>query len=249
MKPRKPVLTYRSFQDLKSLRAAKSVPLPLFPEFKFQVTEDEQSPDFEEKIFREAMEGVVPISRDERGEDIFEISSRNPVPPEDGGGERAEDMKTVSELTDLIENGTGFHISDTPEYIEGTGYRVSPEIARRLHRGDFAIQAHIDLHRFNVQNARIVFDRFLKWAVITAKRGVLIIHGRGLSSPSPESVLKAKVVEWLTRGPWRKWVVAYASARPCDGGAGATYLLLRQRPVSKRMKSGRKRLNRHTSFS
>jgi DNA-nicking Smr family endonuclease len=47
------------------------------------------------------------------------------------------------------------------------------------------------------------------------------------------------VEEWLTRGPWRKWVVAYSSARIYDGGAGATYVLLRERPVSKRFKLGK----------
>jgi len=73
--------------------------------------------------------------------------------------------------------------------------------------------------------------------VITGKTGVLIVHGRGLSSPF-EPVLKRKVVEWLTHGPWRKWVAAYASARICDGGAGATYVLLSPRPVSKRRKKG-----------
>jgi DNA-nicking Smr family endonuclease len=70
------------------------------------------------------------------------------------------------------------------------------------------------------------------------KTGILITHGRGLSSPL-EPVLKRKVVEWLTHGPWRKWVIAYSSARICDGGAGATYVLLRQRPISKRLKLGK----------
>jgi DNA-nicking Smr family endonuclease len=79
----------------------------------------------------------------------------------------------------------------------------------------------------------------LKWAVTTGKNGVLVIHGRGLSSPE-EPKLKGKVVEWLTRGPWRKWVVAYASARSCDGGAGATYVLLRRYPATRRLrKSGK----------
>jgi DNA-nicking Smr family endonuclease len=75
----------------------------------------------------------------------------------------------------------------------------------------------------------------MKWAVTYGNTGLLVTHGRGLSSPS-EPVLKKKVEEWLTRGPWRKWVVAYSSARKCDGGAGATYVLLRVRPVSKRFK-------------
>jgi DNA-nicking Smr family endonuclease len=87
----------------------------------------------------------------------------------------------------------------------------------------------------NAHEAREVLQEFLKRAIITGKRGVLIIHGRGLSSPS-EPILKEKVIEWLTHGPWRKWVIAYASARLCDGGAGATYVLLRRRPISKRLK-------------
>jgi DNA-nicking Smr family endonuclease len=134
-----------------------------------------------------------------------------------------------------VRYGTGFIVSDTPEYIEGTGYNVPLSIAKRLHRGDFSIQAHIDLHGLRVDDAQESFEEFLNWAVTTGRRGVLIVHGRGLSSPS-EPVLKNKVKEWLTRGPWRKWVVAYCSARKCDGGAGATYVLLRQRPVSKRSK-------------
>jgi DNA-nicking Smr family endonuclease len=48
--------------------------------------------------------------------------------------------------------------------------------------------------------------------------------------------LKTRVIEWLTRGPWRKWVAAYASARLHDGGTGATYVLLRARPVTNRVK-------------
>jgi DNA-nicking Smr family endonuclease len=97
----------------------------------------------------------------------------------------------------------------------------------------------VDLHGLTAEDAREVFEKFIKGAITTGKRGVLIIHGRGLSSPS-EPVLKKKVIEWLTRGPWRKWVVAYSSARFVDGGAGATYVLLRQRPVSKRLKKNKK---------
>jgi len=106
-------------------------------------------------------------------------------------------------------------------------------VARRLHRGDFSIQAHIDLHGFTVEYAKEAFDSFLRASINSGKRAVLIIHGRGLSSPG-EPVLKNKVREWLSQGYWLKRVIAYASAQSCDGGAGATYVLLRNRPVSKR---------------
>jgi len=139
-------------------------------------------------------------------------------------------------LDSLVKYGNGFIVSDTPEYIEGFGYNFSPEITKRLHRGDFSIQAHIDLHGLSAKEAYEVFKKFTKEAVLTGKRAVLIVHGRGLSSPA-QPVLKTKVLEWLTRGQWRKWVIAFASARPCDGGTGATYVLLRQRPLTKRLRN------------
>jgi DNA-nicking Smr family endonuclease len=226
MKPRKTSFTFKSFQEIKVVLDTKSL-----PDYQPMVTEkyqEQPSPDLEKDLFKKAMDGVTPISEKKYIEKISKIEL-----PE--GFKKKDDAETLKRLEDLVKYGTGFNVSDTPEYIEGTGYHVHPEIARRLHRGDYSIQAFVDLHGLLVEDAKEVFEKFLKWAVTTSKTGVLIIHGRGLSSPS-EPILKNKVIEWLTRGPWRKWVVAYSSARKCDGGAGATYVLLRQRPVSKRFK-------------
>jgi len=226
MKPRKHSFSFKSFQELKGILDTNSFPDHHPPELKSR--KKQLSPESEEELFKKAMEGVKPIYRKECVEKISKIEL-----PE--GFKKKEDVETLKKLKDLINYGAGFNVSDTPEYIEGTGYNVHSEIARRLHRGDFSIQAHIDLHGLRVEDAKEVFEEFLNWAVANDKRGILIVHGRGLSSPS-EPILKNKVIEWLTRGPWRKWVVAYSSARKCDGGAGATYVLLRQRPVSKRFK-------------
>jgi DNA-nicking Smr family endonuclease len=230
MKSSKASHTFKSFQDLEVLVKNKS--LPARREGIPKNHEIEQSPELEEKLFKEAMQGVKPIPKDKtiRRTVQIELPEKN---------RKREDADALEKLANLVRYGTGFTVSDTPEYIEGTGYHVSSSIAKRLHRGDFSIQAHIDLHGLHVDEAQETFETFLDWAVTTGKRGVLIIHGRGLSSPS-EPILKNKVKEWLTRGPWRKWVVAYCSARKCDGGAGATYVLLRQRPVSKRAKIRRR---------
>jgi DNA-nicking Smr family endonuclease len=143
----------------------------------------------------------------------------------------------VQRLKALIETGSGFVIADTPEYIEGIGYRVPPEVVQRLHQGHYAIQDYIDLHGHSVSEAHASFQCFMKKAVANGKTGVLIVHGRGLSSPD-EPVLKNRVYQWLTSGSWRKWVIAFSSARACDGGAGATYVLLRNTPMTKgRMKN------------
>jgi DNA-nicking Smr family endonuclease len=231
MKSSKSSFTFKSFQDLKALLENKPFSFPERHHADLIDHEEEQRPELEEELYKKAMEGVRPISRDKYVERIFQMEL-----PESSRDK--EDAEILEKLADLVKYGRGFNVADTPEYIEGTSYDVHPSVARRLHRGDYSIQAFVDLHGLLAEDAKEVFEKFLKWAVTTGKTGVLIIHGRGLSSPS-EPVLKRKVVEWFTRGPWRKWVAAYSSARICDGGAGATYVLLRARPVSKRLKRGR----------
>jgi DNA-nicking Smr family endonuclease len=54
---------------------------------------------------------------------------------------------------------------------------------------------------------------------------VRIVHGKGLRSSQKGPVLKNKVAGWLQQ---RDEVLAYASARPADGGTGAVYVLLRR---------------------
>ena len=247
MKSPKSTLCLKSFEEMKDLLENKSISFPDAPILSTRENEplpsdpppseesagmaQETAPESDEKLFKEAMEGVTPISRPN-------FVERGLPPPLPEKPETRAETEPLLKLKDLVQHGMGFEVADTPEYIEGTLYRVPPDVARRLHQGDFSIQAYINLHRFKVAEAKEAFERFIKWAVSTGKTGVLIVHGRGLSSPL-EPVLKQKVVEWLTRGPWRKWVVAYATARSCDGGAGATYVLLRRRPVSKRLKKSR----------
>ena len=188
--------------------------------------DDTSAPLNERELFLEAMADVEPIHREDRIEP-------NGMPCISIDSENDTDKEALQQLNNLVNSGEGFVVADTPEYIEGTGYNIHPEITKRLHRGDFSIQAHIDLHGLGVDDARNAFEIFFKESITTGKRAVLVVHGRGLSSPD-RPVLKTKVIEWLTRGPWRKWVIAFSSARSCDGGTGATYVLLRQRPLTRR---------------
>lgn len=181
-------------------------------------------PESEESLFRQAMEGVKPISKSRT---VGKIGSVLPKEiPSDEEGEPLRHLKA------LIRYGKGFVVADTPEYIEGTGYNIHGEFAKRLHRGDFSIQGFIDLHGLSAVEAEEAFNAYLQESIKTGKRVVLIVHGRGLSSPG-KPVLKSKVKAWLDSGIWRRWIIAYASARACDGGAGATYVLLRHRAVTK----------------
>jgi DNA-nicking Smr family endonuclease len=220
-------IKHHPFDHLKGLIDRKDLP-PSRPAYKVSQKKNEAVSDDqrEENLFFEAMAGVHPIARDPVVEENIEMK------PAEKPGYIAEN-DALSQLVRLVKHGEGFIVSATPEYMEGTGYHARQEYARRLHRGDFSIQDHIDLHGMNVENAKEAFESFMKASFISGKSAVLIIHGRGLSSPG-EAILKNKVREWLSQSYWLKRVIAYASAQWHDGGGGATYVLLRNRSVSKR---------------
>ncbi|MBM4271695.1 MAG: DNA mismatch repair protein MutS [Deltaproteobacteria bacterium] len=220
-------LTYNPFGNLKVLLDKKSHH-PASPSVHTSLYESKLPVDHREdrELFREAMQDVTPIEKDLAEEKV--TGTRQPE-----GLTHDAEAEALLQLVNLVHHGDGLILSNTQEYMEGTGDNVPREFAKKLHRGDFSIQAHIDLHGFSVEEAQDAVNRFLRESVISGKRAVLIIHGRGLSSPG-EPVLKNKVREWITSGHWRKWVMAFTSAPSYDGGTGATYILLRNRPVSKR---------------
>jgi DNA-nicking Smr family endonuclease len=222
---------FRPFEGLKALLETKSIALKkdgaVSPS---KSTPDGADPADDQQIFEEAMADVVRIPHN--------ICDEQPVQKlPNAVTDNNTESEILRQLEELVRTGKGFVVADTAEYIEGTGYRINRAVAERLHRGAFSIQGHIDLHGLRVEDAREVFEDFLKKSIGEGKRMVLVIHGRGLSSPA-KPILKTNVFKWLTSGPWRKWVLAFASARLCDGGAGATYVLLRKRPATKRLKKG-----------
>ena len=234
MKPSKSTGFFKPFKNLDILlegREIKPQPAPIPESGEPHRNQPDHRP--EQDLFNDAMADVKKISRIN-----CPPVARSALKPPSAGPD--VDKEGIHQLANLVNYGTGFVVSLTPEYIEGIDNTVNPVIAHRLHRGDFSIQSHIDLHGQSAAAARESFDRFLHHNIAAGKSALLIIHGRGLSSPAGP-VLKSKVYQWLTSSPWHKWVVAFTSARLCDGGAGATYVLLRQRPLTKRFRKRRKK--------
>ncbi|MBW1989587.1 MAG: Smr/MutS family protein [Deltaproteobacteria bacterium] len=206
---------------------ARAAPCPAPKAKESRAVEDDEA------LFAKAMEGVTPLDSARAAADEPRASRPAAFKGED------EEAAARRALEELVAGRSGMNISLTDEYVEGAAYGTPPSVPKRLHKGEFSIQAHLDLHGMAAEDAKEAFEGFMEDAVRTGKRAVCIIHGRGLSSKK-DPVLKSLVLTWLTRGPWRKWVPAFASARACDGGTGATYLLLRTRPVTKKdKKAGR----------
>jgi DNA-nicking Smr family endonuclease len=178
----------------------------------------------EKAVFLAEMAGVTPLPKDPRGR-VEKPQALTPKPfyPTD-------DYEALADLRDLVEGRGEFTIQYTDEYMEGLAPGVDRRLAQRLHRGDYAVQAHIDLHGHTVEEAKVAVEQFLTAAYAAGQRCVLLIHGRGRNSKDNRPVLKEQVRIWLSHGRLSRLVLAFATAPLTNGGAGAVYVLLRRSP-------------------
>ncbi len=100
----------------------------------------------------------------------------------------------------------------------------SPDVLSKLRRGFWVVQAQIDLHGLISDEARMYVAEFLSSCKKRNIRCVRIVHGKGLGSRNREPVLKHKLRNWLIQ---KDEVIAYAQAKPEDGGSGAVIVLLK----------------------
>jgi len=97
--------------------------------------------------------------------------------------------------------------------------------AERLKRGRQKVEARLDLHGLTQDEAHRALLGFIRAARAAGKRCVMVITGRGRLG---SGVLRAAVPRWLDEAEFRPHLLAIATARPQDGGAGALYVMLRR---------------------
>ncbi|MCG3201541.1 MAG: putative DNA endonuclease SmrA [Gammaproteobacteria bacterium] len=98
-------------------------------------------------------------------------------------------------------------------------------VMRKLRRGQYAVEAELDLHGCTVVDARAALAAFIHDAQAYGRRCVRIVHGKGYGSHGRQPVLKGKVNHWLRQ---IDAVLAFCSTRPAHGGTGAVYVLLKR---------------------
>ncbi len=169
----------------------------------------------EAQLFRRAMADVRPIRKTRDTEP--KRTRPSPVPRQRDADEAAVLRELLNQEMDPTELETG-------EELLFSRAGVQHRTMRKLRRGQYGIQEELDLHGMTVPMAREALRSFLAECRVRQLRCVRIIHGKGNRSSNRGPVLKRKVDLWL-----RQWdeVIAFASARPFDGGTGAVYVLLK----------------------
>jgi len=175
----------------------------------------------EEEIFLAAMRGV---------ERIAGATGRQVTPATASGPARtvsAED-EAKSEMDRFMRGDVEFELEYTDEFMYGYVRGLDIKIFQRLKAGSLSVAAHLDLHGMTSDQARDSLLFFIRESYLQGHRCVLVVTGRGKNSPGGQPILRTEAESWLTKEPLRRVILAFCTAQPKHGGAGALYVLLRK---------------------
>jgi DNA-nicking Smr family endonuclease len=204
----------RPFEKLKkkieNTQAVSTAP-PLHPKNKEEYTDEE--------LFTSEMNDVQVIEKFRVLACRRSRRTMKAVPPRSDPDEEA-----LVALCEIAAGRQSIPLPDTQEYVEWTNPAYHDAVIPKLHEGRFSVQAFLDLHGCTVPEAEAELDQFVQESFKKGYRCVKIIHGRGLRSVKGPRVKEA-VIRRLS-GHFRRDIIAFVTARQCDGGLGALYVLI-----------------------
>lgn len=111
---------------------------------------------------------------------------------------------------------------------------VDKATLRKFKKEEFTVEAVLDLHGLNEDEAFEKVDAFIPQCYNAGKRCIIIITGKGINIHSTEDVFMAKGVlrkqlpQWLNMPRLRGMILVYKHPSERLGGSGAVYILLRR---------------------
>ena len=175
----------------------------------------ENPPQSSENVFLQAIQGARPLNMD--------VPFTEKTHPKPIARQFIRDEKQA--LRDsLSDDFYPAHELESGEELLYLRAGQSPDVLSKLRRGFWVVQAQIDLHGLISDEAREYVAEFLSSCKKRNIRCVRIVHGKGLGSRNREPILKNKLRNWLIQ---KDEVIAYAQAKPEDGGSGAVIVLLK----------------------
>ncbi|MEA2078476.1 MAG: Smr/MutS family protein [Pseudomonadota bacterium] len=168
------------------------------------------------QLFRNSVGKVKPVHHD-RVTPVKPAISPRPV---------FREMDEAEVLQDLLSEHFDPADMETGEELLFVRAGLQQRTLKKLRRGMFVVGAELDLHGMTVAVARRAVVEFLHECKRRRIQCARVIHGKGRGSRHRTPVLKRNVAGWLRQ---RDEVLAYCSARSCDGGTGAVYVLLKRK--------------------
>jgi len=168
------------------------------------------------QLFRDSVGKVKPVRNDRVAAHRLKPSPRP----------RFRDQDEAEVLQDMLSDQFEAADMETGEELLYQRTGLQQRTMKKLRRGLFVVDAELDLHGMTANEARQAVAAFLNECRRRRIQCARIIHGKGHGSRHRSPVLKGKIGHWLQQ---RDEVLAYCSARHCDGGTGAVYVLLKRK--------------------
>ena len=105
------------------------------------------------------------------------------------------------------------------------GIALSKKNIRDFSKGNVFIENKLDLHGFNLVEAKNLLEDFINQSVENGKRLILVITGKGKVG---EGIIKNNIISWLNTKDFRNKILAVNYASKKHGGSGAIYIFLRK---------------------
>jgi len=154
------------------------------------------------ELFREAMGDVQPLKDLRAGKKAIEKAGAPRPDMTAGQAQRRKDAVTErdEEGEERIMTLGEVPPVDPHAVLAWKQDGVQQGVFDKLRKGEYPVEAQLDLHHKTVKEARVALWSFLQEAQEKGYRCVNIAHGRGERSPTPAR-LKSFVLHWLTGLP------------------------------------------------
>ena len=107
--------------------------------------------------------------------------------------------------------------------------QVNKRMRAKLERGIIRPEASLDLHGYSKIEAKNLLYGFIKKAIDSNKRCVLIITGKKNTTLGAKGILRKQLPIWLKENSLARMVLLDCYAAVRDGADGARYVLLRKK--------------------
>lgn len=162
--------------------------------------------------WQQEIEGIIPINQpEERPSSPLIIEDIVPTPKMEG-----------------LYNSNSFTFLNV-----GDISNIDKNTAEKFIKGQFKIEARLDLHGFSEKDAFSEVVHFISSSYAKKLRCVLIITGKGSKNENDawyetKGIIKEALPMWLNNPEIRPFVLSMSYAKPTDGGQGAMYVLLKR---------------------
>jgi DNA-nicking Smr family endonuclease len=175
---------------------------------KINITEDDK------KAFADAMRGVKRLNHTKTILPALKTQKKSKIMP----------IHEESDSTFVFSDYEKLELVGTDDRLEFFRSGIQHKIIRNLRKGQYNVEAVLDLHGKTIEEARQILGQFLSYCQRNGMRHVIMIHGKGRENNKP--IIKNKLNLWLRQ---TEQVLGFCSATPKDGSTGALYVLLRRK--------------------